>query len=49
MPVARLVPYQAARPAIDEVEYLALVREMRKGSSLQGVSIKELINEGRKY
>ena len=49
VPVACLVPYQAARPAIDGVEYLARIREMRKGSSLGGSSIKELINEGRKY
>ena len=49
VPVARLVPYEAQRPAIDGTEYLARIREMRKGTSLGGDSIKELINEGRKY
>lgn len=26
-----------------------LIREVRKGTTLAGVSVKELINEGRKY
>jgi Trk K+ transport system NAD-binding subunit len=30
-------------------EAVSLIREVRKGTSLGGISIRELINEGRKY
>jgi prevent-host-death family protein len=48
-PVAKLVP---VRPARTKKEIKALVEEIkrtRKGRDLGGISIKELVNEGRKY
>jgi prevent-host-death family protein len=47
--VAQLVP---AKPARDPRALEALVEEIkhtRKGRSLQGISIKDLIHDGRKY
>ncbi len=47
-PVARLV---AATPAIDRAAALkavAEIKEMRKGVTLGGIPIKDLIEEGRK-
>ena len=47
-PVARLVP----EPANDTPEVrsvIAQVREFRKGRRLKGVSIRELVEEGRRY
>jgi len=45
-PVAVLVPPDAARVRdLDAV--LARIREFRKGNTLGGLSIKELIDEGR--
>ena len=46
-PVARLVPVDVPRPAIAET--IEAIRDFRKGRRLDGVSIKELINEGRKH
>jgi prevent-host-death family protein len=45
-PIARLVPNRVAddaeaRQAVDDI------REMRKGATLGGLKIKDLINEGR--
>ena len=48
-PVAQLVP---ARPARDPRTLQALVEEIkrtRKGRSLEGIKIKDLIHEGHKY
>ena len=47
-PVARLVPaYDAGRDKVKEaVEWL---KRTRKERNLDGLTIKELINEGRKY
>lgn len=47
-PVARLAPVdqfdrEKVRKAIEEL------KELRKGRSLDGIKIKDLINEGRKY
>ena len=46
-PVAMLVPPEAA-PTRDVEEIVARFRELRKGVSLDGLSIKDLINEGRR-
>jgi prevent-host-death family protein len=48
-PVAKLAPI---KPVHDQRAIQVLIEEIkttRKGRSLGGVSIKELVNEGRKY
>ncbi len=45
-PVAKLVPI--GRPKCDVAETIAAIRENRKGSRLDGLKIKDLINEGRR-
>ena len=47
-PVARLVglPRRSLRPVAEVIED---IREARKGQTLGGLTIKDLINEGRKY
>jgi prevent-host-death family protein len=46
-PIARLVPARQAREAeLDDV--VARFRQARKGVRLGGLSIKDLINEGRR-
>jgi prevent-host-death family protein len=48
VPVAKLVPAdQAARPEISEL--IAKMQELRKGHTLGGISIRELIEDGRRY
>lgn len=46
VPVARLVPVDVDRP--DPQEALKRIREMRKGVTLGGLTIRELIDEGRR-
>jgi prevent-host-death family protein len=46
-PVARLVPIEPAKRSVEEV--IESIRRNRKGVRLNGVPVKELINEGRKY
>jgi antitoxin (DNA-binding transcriptional repressor) of toxin-antitoxin stability system len=46
-PVARLVPIQE-KPPVDLKQVLAETRAFRKAHPLGGVSVKELINEGRR-
>jgi prevent-host-death family protein len=46
IPVARLVPVEE-KPKADLQEVLAQTRAFRKAHPLGGISIKELINEGR--
>ncbi len=45
-PVARLVPFGGRGPSVDEV--IAAIREFRKGNRLDGITIRELIEEGRR-
>ena len=45
--VAKLVPLEAPKRDVSAV--IAAIRENRKGNRLDGLTIKELINEGRKY
>jgi len=48
LPVAQLVPAPGAiRPDVESV--IAEIHEFRSKHSLEGVAIKDLINEGRKY
>lgn len=46
-PVARLVAAEAARPSAGD-DLVERFREARKGLRLDGLSIKDLINEGRR-
>lgn len=46
-PVARLVPV-AEGPKMSKAEAVRRLREFRETHSLGGITIKELINEGRK-
>jgi prevent-host-death family protein len=48
VPIAKLVPDdQGERKDLKEV--VREIREIRKGASLGGLTIRELINEGRRY
>ena len=47
-PVAVLVPPDAV-PAPDVEAFLERMREFRRGNRLRGLSIRELIDEGRRY
>ena len=47
-PVAVLVPPESA-PAPDIDELMERMRRCRTGNRLRGVSIRELIDEGRRY
>jgi prevent-host-death family protein len=46
-PVAKLVPVQANSRSIDET--IAAIHEFRKRHPLNGITVKELIEEGRKH
>lgn len=46
-PVARLVPVDVPRPAIAET--IEAIRAFRDAHPLNGITVKELINDGRKY
>jgi prevent-host-death family protein len=48
VPVARLVPVEGAqRRSVKEI--IAELREFRRGNRLDGITIRELIEEGRRY
>jgi prevent-host-death family protein len=46
-PIARLVPVRGRQRSVKEA--IAAIREFRKGHTLGDVSIKELIEEGRRH
>jgi prevent-host-death family protein len=46
-PIARLVPVRGRQRSVKEA--IAAIREFRKGHALGDVSIKELIEEGRRH
>jgi prevent-host-death family protein len=48
-PVARLVPTQAARPKPDVHGAVEAMKKFRKGRTLEGLSIREMIEEGRRF
>lgn len=45
--VARLVPYAGTRDVKKARKVIEAIREMRKGTTLGGIKIKDLVNEGR--
>ena len=47
-PVAMLVPHGVDRP-LDAEDLMRRMREFRKGHSLGGITIRELIEDGRRY
>jgi prevent-host-death family protein len=48
-PVAKLVPVKPARTKKEVDALIAEIKRTRKGTSLGGLSIRQLVNEGRKY
>jgi prevent-host-death family protein len=48
VPVAKLVPSEECEP-VDLKQIVREMREIRKGVCLQGITIRELIDEGRRY
>ena len=48
-PVARIVPIEAERRSAPEKSLAQAFRELSRGNRLDGVTIRELIDEGRKY
>ncbi len=46
--VARLVPARGGRNRAAAHAAVQRIREMRKGTTLDGISLKELIDEGRR-
>ena len=47
-PVAMLVPVDSRR-AKDSKDVIRQIKEFRKGRTLKGVTIRQLIEEGRRY
>jgi prevent-host-death family protein len=45
VPVALLSPFDARRPG---TEIIAEIRELRKGHTLDGLNIRDMIEEGRR-
>jgi prevent-host-death family protein len=48
-PVARLVPMQAARPKPDVRAAVEAMKRFRKGRTLKGLGVREMIEEGRRF
>jgi antitoxin (DNA-binding transcriptional repressor) of toxin-antitoxin stability system len=48
-PVARLVPFQPSEPKPDVRAAIEAMKQFRKGRTLGGLSIRELIEEGRRF
>jgi len=48
VPVAKLVPAEE-QEVKDLKEAVREIREVRKGARLNGITLRELINEGRRY
>jgi prevent-host-death family protein len=46
-PIARIVPLRSRRRTVREV--IEAIKEFRRGHTLNGLTIKELIEEGRRY
>jgi prevent-host-death family protein len=46
-PVAKLVPVSGRQRSVQEA--IEAMREFRRGRTLDGIKIKDLIEEGRKY
>jgi len=48
VPIAELIPVSAARRKTPE-ELIREVHRLRKGLKLKGLSIKEMVNKGRRF
>jgi prevent-host-death family protein len=48
-PVAKLMPVKTARLKKEMKALIEEIKRTRKGRDLGGVSVRELVNEGRKY
>ncbi len=48
-PVAKLVPTQPAKPRPDVRAAVEAMKQFRKGRTLKGLSVRELIEEGRRF
>ncbi|WP_165229389.1 type II toxin-antitoxin system Phd/YefM family antitoxin [Aquisphaera insulae] len=48
-PVARLVPVAATRPRPDVRAAVEAMKQLRKGQSLGGLSVRDMIEEGRRF
>lgn len=48
-PVARLMPPRPVKPALDARAAVEAMKAFRKGRSLGGMSIREMIEEGRRF
>ena len=49
VPVAKLVPVGDDKPKRDVKQVIAELLEFRKRNTLRGLSIREMIEEGRRY
>jgi prevent-host-death family protein len=48
-PVARLLPVTPARPKPDIRAAVEAMKQLRKGQTLNGLSVREMIEEGRRF
>jgi prevent-host-death family protein len=48
-PVARLVPPAATKPGPDVPAAVEAMKQFRKGRTLGGLTIREMIDEGRRF
>lgn len=48
-PVARLVPTTRVRPRLDVRAAVEAMKQFRKGQTLGGLSVRELIEDGRRF
>lgn len=48
-PVARLVPAAETKPKPDVRAAVEAMKQFRKGQSLDGLSVREMIEEGRRF
>lgn len=48
-PVARLIPPRSAKPAPDVRAAVEAMKQFRKGRTLGGLDVREMIEEGRRF
>ena len=48
-PVARLIPSAATKPKPDVRAAVEAMKQFRKGQTLAGLSVREMIEEGRRF
>lgn len=48
-PIARLVPTATARPKPDVHAAVEAMKQFRKGRSLAGLNVRDIIEEGRRF